>query len=363
MKGVVLLLVELKVKDKDIEYYIKLNRRVTIIQGDSGSGKTHLCSLVADSRRNPKINIQCNKEVYSFDNNIHSSMLKELKNSIIIIDEDTIDLATNNLLYKNSNLLECVIENDIYLIIISRSGVYDIPYSIYEVYEMYGGNNYKYFKPLYDRKLFNNKKYNEILNEDSSSGFDFYSEVEPKIKSITVKGNSNIIPKNKDDKKGKIDLSKIKQGYLYMIDLANFPFEFQYLYDLAKLGKIDICDRESFEQQLLKSSLFLDINLDEFNNNKNDYISWEDYFTDLLDFIMKTYANTNYSKLTLNTCFSNKCGYDLTKCNKCRLNKISNKKEDILKNNELDYLVNDNDKNDINYKDKQIEKHYPTIKF
>ena len=72
MKGVVLLLIELKVKDKDIEYYIKLNRRVTIIQGDSGSGKTHLCSLVADSRRNPKINIQCNKEVYSFDNNIHS---------------------------------------------------------------------------------------------------------------------------------------------------------------------------------------------------------------------------------------------------------------------------------------------------
>ncbi len=302
------------VKTNRVEYDFDIHRRVTIIEGNSGEGKTLLYNIIKDKQMVRKLSIQSPLPLISYTsrtdiNNIH--------NCILLIDEDYLPPTT---------FFDKLQDRNIFCLIFSREEfIKRINYSIYEVYLIKSINKYKTIYPKYDRRIFNNRFYKRFISEDSKSGYSMFADTTPIIEGKSVSGNSNIKPEH---------------NYLYLIDLANFPYNFQVLYELAKLGYLDICDRESFEEQLLNMTLFKGIKERKPILNPLDFNSFEAYFTQLLSKIMRDESGTEYSKKSLSKCFIYPCDY-YVKCEKCRLNKITNKKLDFLRQNGLEYLIED----------------------
>lgn len=303
MKGTHQIIVE----SKRIRYRFVLRRNLTVIRGDSATGKTTLVDMIQQYVDNPSgsaVNVQCDKNCYVISGALWKSTLQGIQDGIIFIDEGNDFITT-------TEFAETISQTDNYYVIVTRESLPALPYSTEEIYGIRESGKYGTLKQTYNEffRIYSShvytdkKKTEEVITEDSNSGHDFFQAV-CKKKNITCESASG--------KSNLFRLASASQKPLLLIaDGAAFGPEMDRIMKLIRSrDNITLYLPESFEWLILKSGIFKGENLKEILERPSDYIdskeyfSWERFFTAyLISISNKTYLQ--YSKKKLNSNYKN----------------------------------------------------------
>lgn len=290
------------VQNNRIKYEFEIKRNITIIRGDSATGKTTLMNLIEMYERlgdESGISISCLRKCKTLNNSNWETVITESQECIIFIDEDTKAVKTTEFAAKIKN-------SDNYYVIITRENLPNLPYSVEEIYGIHTSGKYADVRQTYNSfyRLYSldvNKeksKADVVVVEDSNSGYEFFTNVvNDKDKCISAQGKTKI---------KKLLQSYRKKSILIIADGAAFGSEMAeiYLY-IQNNPEVSVYLPESFEWIILSSGLIDGKRIAGILKEPEEYIdskesfSWEQYFTKLLvDETKDTFKK--YSKTHLN---------------------------------------------------------------
>lgn len=296
------------VKSRRIQYKFTVLRNITILCGDSATGKTTLIDMIAAYQENGEasgVTVQSKKQCTVLTGIRWQENLAMIHDSIVFIDEGDKFVASED-------FARAVKNTDNYYVIATRASLFDLPYSIKEIYGIknVSGNRYQGTKRLYaefyplcrvDNEL--TAKPDLVITEDSKSGYQFFDNYfsEYGIKCISA------------ESKAKIYNELIEREYntvLVIADGAAFGPEIERVLSLKNAKKIMLFLPESFEWIILRSGVVKDTEINAMLEKPYDYIesgkyfSWERFFTDVLTEKTKgTYLK--YDKSQLNKSYIN----------------------------------------------------------
>lgn len=304
MKGIY----HVSVTNATVKYEFDIRRNITIIKGDSATGKTTLVELVGEyyeSGPDSGITLVCDKTCRVLGGRDWNTLLPTIKDAIVFIDEDNDFLPL-------PEFAETVKESDNYYVIVTREGLPNLPYSVEEIYGIRSSGKYAGLKQTYHEffHIYGEHIPNEnivpsvVIVEDSNSGFEFFD-------GISKSGSYDVVSAGGKSKIFKI-ANEQKDGELVVIaDGAAFGSEMDRMMKLASSRKnIILFLPESFEWLVLSADLFQSGEIHEILKFPADYIesreyfSWERYFTHLLvEKSQDTYLR--YNKRRLNKAYLN----------------------------------------------------------
>lgn len=297
------------IEAKRVKYDFTLTRNITILTGDSASGKTVLIDYIRDYRRygsESGVMVSCDRECRTLDNEDWEMQLKRITNSIIFIDE-------GNRFVTSKEFAKLALESDNYFVLATREKMPMLPYSVQEIYGFRESGKYHEAKQKYNEMY---HLYGEIsaqssiepelvITEDSNSGYDFFAKLseQKNVNCISANGKSNIIKCLQDSEK--------KQGTrLIIVDGAAFGSEMKEVYEyLNTVGNVVLYAPESFEWLLLSSNTIPNANVTEILQEPENYIdskkyaSWERFFTALLIDMTKGDPVWSYSKKKISSVY------------------------------------------------------------
>lgn len=293
------------VEAKKVKYDFTLTRNITILTGNSGSGKTVLIDYIRDYRRygsESGVVVSCDRECRTIDNEDWERQLKGITNSIIFIDE-------GNRFVASKKFAELVLKSDNYFVLAVREKLPMIPYSVREIYGFRESGKYHEAKQKYNEiyHLYGEISVQDsidpklVITEDSNSGYDFFSKLseQKNINCISANGKSNIM-------KSLQDSEKMSGTRLVIVDGAAFGSEMKDVYEyLNVMGNVVLYAPESFEWLLLSSNTIPKEKVTDILLKPEDYIdskeyaSWERFFTALLINLTKGDPVWSYSKKRL----------------------------------------------------------------
>lgn len=280
------------VESPRLKYEFNIRRNLTIIQGDSATGKTTLIELLRDFSRNGNngvIKISSDKPCVVFDGNDNNwkEYLSLFRDSLVFIDEGHAFIRTKEFADRIRN-------TDNYYILITRDSLPCLPYSIHEIYGIRTSGKYHFpeqiyheFYPIYGdqsaKKTENVKQNILFITEDSKSGFQFLQKCcFTAAECISAKGNAGIFSVVKK-------LSSTAT-VIIVADGAAFGAFMEKLLNMAlRRENVMLFLPESFEWLILRSGIIEFSGLDDILEKPYDYIesaryfSWERYFTALLE--------------------------------------------------------------------------------
>ena len=294
---------KLVVQSAHLKYEMEFTRNITIIQGDSASGKTTLVEMIAEYLLNGSdtgISLTCDCKCCVVAGSTWQEQLNNISNSIVFIDE-------GNRFVSSEDFAGEVKASSNYFVIVTREAIDNLPYSVTEIYGIRSSGKFGSLEPVYHHmyRIYGdfdsiNAVPDTVVAEDSNSGYDFFSGVikERKAECISAGGSGNIfdmIQKFDSDKK-----------VLIIADGAAFGSQMGKVYKLLLRRKdVHVYLPESFEWIVLSSGVIDDKEVRSILNNPSDfvdsssYFSWERFFTDLL--IRKSTGTwLQYSKTKLN---------------------------------------------------------------
>ena len=290
---------------KYLKYEFELRRNLTIIRGDSATGKTTLVDMIRthmnDGESGP-VTLNCDKGCYVVEGNLWKGQLDNIQDSIVFIDE-------GNEFVKTKDFARAIQQTDNYYVIVTREGLPALPYSVEEVYGIrtsgkYGAlkQSYHSFYRIYPDSTTEKIKPEKILTEDSNSGYQFFDAVcaEHQMQCDTANGKSNVFSYLKAHRNEKI---------MVIADGAAFGPEMDRVLQLVQTREnLALYLPESFEWLVLSSGILKDTEIAQILQTPSGYIdskeyfSWERYFTALLiEKASGTYLN--YTKKTLNEAY------------------------------------------------------------
>lgn len=276
------------VESKKVKYDFIIKRNITILTGDSGSGKTVLIDFIREYRRygaDSGVFVSCDCECKTINNENWERQIEETSNSIIFIDE-------GNRFLTSRRFAELVQQSDNYFVLATREKLPMLPYSVNEIYGFRQSGKFHGAKKKYNEiyhlygEISERDKINPqfVITEDSNSGYDFFNELsnQKKIKCISSYGKSNII-------KSLQDSDSIDGTRLVIVDGAAFGSEMRDISEyLDTVRNVVLYAPESFEWILLSSNTIPNVNAaailqqpEKYIDSK-EYASWEKFFTTVL---------------------------------------------------------------------------------
>ena len=133
------------VKNNRLHYEFEIKRNITIIKGDSATGKTTLINMVrqfADLGNSSGIDVVCDAPCRVLEGSMWKILLQNMVGNIIFIDEE-------NHFIRTKEFAEAVKESDNYFVIITRENLYNLPYSVEEIYGIHSSGKYQNTKILW----------------------------------------------------------------------------------------------------------------------------------------------------------------------------------------------------------------------
>jgi len=277
------------IQNKRIRFAFSIKRNITIIRGDSATGKTTLFSMIEEYGNLGKdsgVQIQCDKACVALSGKYWQETLENIHDSIVFVDEDSRFLKTKDFAKRIRN-------SNNYYVLITRENLPALPYSVEEIYGIHCSGKYMDTRQVYNLfyKIYSETNPGKILiksliTEDSQAGFTFFSQVS-KTRGICCEnagGKSNILGILQ-----KRLLDKQQKETLVIADGAAFGPEMAHISQLLRENvNIKLYLPESFEWLLLYADIlnkpFIRKRLEEAENyiESEKYFSWERYFTDLL---------------------------------------------------------------------------------
>lgn len=293
------------VQNNRLRYEFTISRNITIIRGDSATGKTTLLDLLNAYDRDGDssgVLLKCDVPCVVVGGQRWEENLQFIHNSIVFIDEC-------NRFVKSEDFAICVKESDNYFVIVTRDDLPNLPYSVKEIYGIRESGKYAGLKQVYNEFycLYGDVENAEltredvVIAEDSNAGFDFFSSLcDGSVKCVSANGKSNVFKALQEHRQEKV---------LVIADGAAFGCEMEKVMQLIKIGRgIALYLPESFEWLILNAGIFFDSELKDILNAPCEYVdskeffSWERFFTDLL--IKKSHGTyLQYNKRSLNKAY------------------------------------------------------------
>lgn len=277
---------DITVSNQKVRYDFTIRRNITVIKGDSATGKTTLVEMIREyyeSGRDSGIELRCPKTCKVLAGRDWKAVLATTHEQIIFIDEDNAFLPTNE-------FAEAVRKSDNYYVIVTREGLPNLPYSVEEIYGIRESGKYASLKQTYHEffHIYGRMDSAEpvkpacVIVEDSNAGYDFFSGLSERggYTAHSARGKSNVfaeILKSADD------------HILVIADGAAFGPEMDRVMKLVRRREgLVLYLPESFEWIILSSGVVRDKNLKRILEKPEDFIeskkyfSWERFFTSLL---------------------------------------------------------------------------------
>ena len=295
------------VQNKRIRYDFEIKRNITIIRGDSATGKTTLVDMIREYFENgaaSAVELICDKECTVLEGRMWVGQLFMMKDSIVFIDE-------GNDFVMSDEFAAAIQNTDNYYVIVTRESIPSLPYSVDEIYGIRNSGKYGTLKRTYHEfyHLYqmedsrNTVKPEKVITEDSNSGFQFFRGVcgqNSRITCVSAQGKSNIFA---------AVANNFNENILIIADGAAFGSEMEKMVRIVKdHPNVRLYLPESFEWLILKSGLIHESNLSEILEHPEDwiesseYFSWERYFTALL--VKDTHESyLKYAKKQLNPAY------------------------------------------------------------
>ena len=275
-------------RKRGTNYRFTVRRNITIVRGDSGTGKTTLYEMIADHTRlgdQSGVSIQCDCPCVALTDSDWKSQLSGFENSIVFIDEGLKDLLTHD-------FAKAVEGSSNYFVIITRACLPALSYSVDEIYRIKTSGKYHSLVPMYPNRgacryslsaAAPKHDFDFLLTVDSQSGFQFFERrfADSDIQCEPAGSNASILnwlDEHPDD------------AVFVIADGAAFGAYIDRVLKLKELHRDSavICLPESFEWLLLESGAVKSAHIDQVLSNPGDYIesseyvSWERFFTYLL---------------------------------------------------------------------------------
>lgn len=272
------------VKNNKLHYEFEIKRNITIIKGDSATGKTTLINMIrqfANLGNSSGVDIISDVPCRTLEGMDWQVILQNISGNILFIDEE-------NKFIRTEQFATAVRGSDNYFVIITRENLYNLPYSVEEIYGLHSSGKYQNTKRVYQQMY---RVYSEmekfpilpkhIVVEDSNSGYEFFKAVtaERGIECETAGGKTKLFSVS----------CKAEEETVVIADGAAIGAEMERLYGLVLEKKnIKLYLPESFEWIILSSGVVpgkvISEVLEEPENyiDSQEYFSWERYFTRLL---------------------------------------------------------------------------------
>lgn len=117
------------VQNNKLHYEFEIRRNITIIQGDSATGKTTLIQMLRQAENLGKssgIDVICDVSCKVLEGANWKLLLRNLTGNIIFADEENEFINTEEFASEIKN-------SDNYFVLITRENLYNLPYSVEEI--------------------------------------------------------------------------------------------------------------------------------------------------------------------------------------------------------------------------------------
>lgn len=285
----------LRVQSAHLRYDMTFTRSLTVIQGDSATGKTTLVDMIQEYLLNGSdtgISLVCDCPCRVLAGNTWKEQLAGIENSIVFIDE-------GNRFVASAEFAKMIKGSDNYYVIVTREALDNLPYSVTEIYGIKSSGKYGFLEPVYHEMY---RIYGEqplsgsdvIITEDSNSGYDFFSGFHVSCRSAGGAGNVFSL------------LQELSGEITVIADGAAFGSQMGRVHKLVeRRAGVRLYLPESFEWVILSAGILDDHEIREILEkpyayiDSKDFFSWERFFTALLvEKSRKTWYE--YSKHKLN---------------------------------------------------------------
>lgn len=291
------------ISDINVEYNIVLDRQVTVLKGNSATGKSTLVRYFTGISKGDS-SIHCNMRdklevIMEFvANDIFKYRINNTHNKILIVDEDC-------KMVRTKEFAEIINNSDNYYIIISRDGNLKwLTYSVDSIYELQTDNKDGKFLTKLSKRYKNSDlslKPDLVITEDSNSGYEMFKSVMD-CDVISANGKDNVY--------NTVVENAHKYNCVYVIvDGSAFGNCIgRIMKDWVTYSNVYIFTPESFEYLLLLAQPFYRLEKDKIDRpyeycDTKQFISWERYFTHILCELSKNKCKVKYNKSKLDKFF------------------------------------------------------------
>lgn len=134
------------VQNKRIRYNFEIKRNITIIRGDSATGKTALVDMIREYYENgvdSGVELKCDKTCVVLEGRNWETILSTVNDSIVFIDE-------GNEFVASVDFASVIQRSDNYYVIVAREALATLPYSVEEIYGIRDSGKYGSLKRTYN---------------------------------------------------------------------------------------------------------------------------------------------------------------------------------------------------------------------
>lgn len=167
------------VQNGNLKYEFDIRRNLTILKGNSASGKTTLVEMIQEYIVNGPdsgVNLSCDVPCRVLTGDLWKEQLSNAENAIVFIDE-------GNRFIKTAEFAKAIQNTSNYYVIATRESLEMLPISVDEIYGIKSSGKYGSLTPVYHEfyhiyHLEEKEKYpicpGKIIVEDSNSGYEFF---------------------------------------------------------------------------------------------------------------------------------------------------------------------------------------------
>lgn len=241
---------------RGVSFRFTIRRNITVVRGDSGTGKTTLFEMVSDHMREGAksgVTIQCDHPCVALVDMDWENQLAGMKNSIVFVDEGLQAI-------RSDEFARAVKHSGNYFVLFTREVLANLPYSVDEIYRIKTSGKYHTLVPLYKHddahryyeqlRAKPKRDFDLLVTEDSKAGFQFFDArfKESDVSVLSAGTNSKVLEW--------LDRHKGDRVFVIADGAAFGPYADRVLaLQHIHRGTMAVCLPESFEWLLLESGL------------------------------------------------------------------------------------------------------------
>jgi len=134
------------VQNNKLRYELDIRRNITIIRGDSATGKTKLINLLEQASvfgESSGVEVFCERPCRTLGGNDWKLILSNIHEQILFLDEE-------NKFVKSQEFAAAVKASDNYFVIVTREDLPNLPYSVDEIYGLHTSGRFHDYKRTYN---------------------------------------------------------------------------------------------------------------------------------------------------------------------------------------------------------------------
>lgn len=135
------------IQNNRLHYEFEIRRNITIIQGDSATGKTTLINMIRQHENlgdASGVDLSCDVPCRVLEGWEWKLILSSISGSILFIDEENAFINTEEFAAEIKN-------SDNYFVLITRENLYNLPYSVEEIYGLRACGKYQNTHRVYQQ--------------------------------------------------------------------------------------------------------------------------------------------------------------------------------------------------------------------